>query len=455
IRPLPSFIKKLTNETGDGNITVKVNNLFNIMAMSDSDYRQLQQISCSHMEGPGIQGPLEVKLNPAFFPQYQSENLTNQYRYKDGSQCGHHETCQELSVAQSDSQEPEMMVLTNCNNGNSAEKTPCNTNRSSSRAKAIAGPRAANKENEILMPMSAGRSKSAVCVRLEERFSSLTNEMPWGQGPHKPDSPMRNLVTLIRHVQQPPGAQEQVLKPTATSGCHPEFPASVCLSVGGICTLEQAKTSGNSCPLLEAARHQEISLPRAFSFCYQQEAESAEQTQGGGSRNFPEQDCPKLGDASCRRRTGKRSHAHQWEHKAERKALRELQNAQDPCDPEETETTSWSATQARASEQELGYQQGGLSQRREKHNRMERDRRRRIRVCCDELNLLVPFCNGDTDKATTLQWTTAFLRYLQEKHGDALKAEFESEFSSRTGGRVAVPDTLQKNIRHSSLLAIK
>lgn len=48
-------------------------------------------------------------------------------------------------------------------------------------------------------------------------------------------------------------------------------------------------------------------------------------------------------------------------------------------------------------------------------------RRRRIRICCDELNLLVPFCNAETDKATTLQWTTAFLKYIQERHGDSLK----------------------------------
>uniref|UniRef100_A0A9L0JZ40 BHLH domain-containing protein n=1 Tax=Equus asinus TaxID=9793 RepID=A0A9L0JZ40_EQUAS len=49
------------------------------------------------------------------------------------------------------------------------------------------------------------------------------------------------------------------------------------------------------------------------------------------------------------------------------------------------------------------------------------DCRRRIRICCDELNLLVPFCNAETDKATTLQWTTAFLKYIQERHGDSLK----------------------------------
>uniref|UniRef100_A0A667ZI55 BHLH domain-containing protein n=1 Tax=Myripristis murdjan TaxID=586833 RepID=A0A667ZI55_9TELE len=61
------------------------------------------------------------------------------------------------------------------------------------------------------------------------------------------------------------------------------------------------------------------------------------------------------------------------------------------------------------------------SQRRERHNIKERERRRRIRLCCDELNLLVPFCRPETDKATTLQWATAFLKYIQEVYGDTFK----------------------------------
>ncbi|XP_073679701.1 uncharacterized protein [Garra rufa] len=62
--------------------------------------------------------------------------------------------------------------------------------------------------------------------------------------------------------------------------------------------------------------------------------------------------------------------------------------------------------------------------------------RRRIRLCCDELNLLVPFCYSDTDKATTLQWTTAFLKYIQEIHGDQLKQDFQSTFCGKTGLRL-------------------
>ncbi|XP_029135362.2 transcription factor-like 5 protein [Labrus bergylta] len=70
------------------------------------------------------------------------------------------------------------------------------------------------------------------------------------------------------------------------------------------------------------------------------------------------------------------------------------------------------------------------SRRRERHNSKERERRKRIRLCCDELNLLVPFCNLDTDKVTTLQWTTTFLRYISDTYGDTFKEEFKMAFSN-------------------------
>uniref|UniRef100_A0A3P9DKB0 BHLH domain-containing protein n=3 Tax=Pseudocrenilabrinae TaxID=318546 RepID=A0A3P9DKB0_9CICH len=70
-----------------------------------------------------------------------------------------------------------------------------------------------------------------------------------------------------------------------------------------------------------------------------------------------------------------------------------------------------------------------LSQRRERHNSKERERRKRIRLCCDELNTLVPFCDSETDKVTTLQWTTAFLRYITKTYGDTFKEEFQKVFA--------------------------
>ncbi|XP_072304755.1 uncharacterized protein [Eucyclogobius newberryi] len=62
-----------------------------------------------------------------------------------------------------------------------------------------------------------------------------------------------------------------------------------------------------------------------------------------------------------------------------------------------------------------------LSLHKERHNSRERERRRRIRLSCDELNKLVPFCQKDTDKVSTLQWTAAYLRYITKMYGDTLK----------------------------------
>ncbi|XP_029994668.1 uncharacterized protein LOC115422452 [Sphaeramia orbicularis] len=70
-------------------------------------------------------------------------------------------------------------------------------------------------------------------------------------------------------------------------------------------------------------------------------------------------------------------------------------------------------------------------ERRERHNSKERERRRRIRLFCDELNTLVPFCYLDTDKATTLQWTTAYLKYINKMHGDTIKEEFEKLYRDK------------------------
>lgn len=55
------------------------------------------------------------------------------------------------------------------------------------------------------------------------------------------------------------------------------------------------QSSNNSCSILEAAKHQDIGLPRAFSFCYQQEIESTKQTLGSRNKALPEQVWIKVG----------------------------------------------------------------------------------------------------------------------------------------------------------------
>ncbi|KAJ3586365.1 hypothetical protein NHX12_012764 [Muraenolepis orangiensis] len=81
------------------------------------------------------------------------------------------------------------------------------------------------------------------------------------------------------------------------------------------------------------------------------------------------------------------------------------------------------------------------SQRREKHNSKERERRKRIRMCCNELNSLVPFCKPETDKATALLWTTVFLKHLQELYGNSLKENFQSSIFGQTD-----PDRLHQEM---------
>ncbi|KAG7263843.1 hypothetical protein CRUP_013072 [Coryphaenoides rupestris] len=76
---------------------------------------------------------------------------------------------------------------------------------------------------------------------------------------------------------------------------------------------------------------------------------------------------------------------------------------------------------SREEQQEEVRLPGEQQQTQENHNYKERDRRRRIRMHCRELNSLVPFCTPTTDKATTLQWTTAFVRHIQDVYGDTLK----------------------------------
>lgn len=55
------------------------------------------------------------------------------------------------------------------------------------------------------------------------------------------------------------------------------------------------QSSSNSSSILEAAKRQDIGLPRAFSFCYQQEIESTKQTGGSRNKALPEQVWIKVG----------------------------------------------------------------------------------------------------------------------------------------------------------------
>ncbi|XP_006896938.1 PREDICTED: transcription factor-like 5 protein [Elephantulus edwardii] len=301
------------------------------------------------------------------------------------------------------------------------------------------------------------------------------------RGPETPEAgvALNNLVTLIRHppeLMNVPLHQQQnkcttfvknktAAATTAVQFTYPLFTSSAC-GASGTASLSQTQSSGNSCSILEATvKHQDTGLPRAFSFCYQQEIESTKQTLGSRNKALPEQVWIKVGEeALCKQAINKRnrSRVRQLDTNVERRTLGEIQNVGEASTAAQGTWRSAEASQSSLGEQGQSGPPGGRSQRRERHNRMERDRRRRIRICCDELNLLVPFCNAETDKATTLQWTTAFLKYIQERHGDSLRKEFESVFCGKTGRRLKLtrPDSLvtcptQESLQSSPAMEIK
>ncbi|XP_062498218.1 transcription factor-like 5 protein isoform X2 [Pezoporus occidentalis] len=294
------------------------------------------------------------------------------------------------------------------------------------------------------------KSKPAVRVRLEDRFNSIQTENPRCQEPQESGVTLNNLVTLIRQPSELIGAplyqQENKCVALGKNKISPASPSSqfpypvltmnACSTAGGA-NPSQAQTSGASCAILEAAKHQDLGISKAYSFCYQ-EIDSMKQAAGAMNKALPEEVWIKVGESLCKQALNRRSCSKisPLDPDIDRKPLSEIQNT---CDGSQSAQGPWQAAQSSSSLQMQSGIQDGMAQRRERHNRMERDRRRRIRVCCDELNLLVPFCTVDTDKATTLQWTTAFLKYIQERHGDSLKQEFETMFCGKTGRRLKIP----------------
>ncbi|XP_074868081.1 transcription factor-like 5 protein [Carettochelys insculpta] len=461
--------------------------------MTEIEYTQLQHILYSHMEAQANEGGMESRLNSAFFSasnpadqaQHQSSVHNNQAGCSSysGSQSVYPVICQAGLASDSnfmgsnqclghvDFQELRMMLLSESSLPfNEVDKTP-----NSSSVEVTGHSLVRVKHGENFAPDS--RSKSAVRVRLEDRFNSIQTENPRCQEAQESGVTLNNLVTLIRQPAELMGVplhQQQnkrttlvknktAAATTALQFTYPLFTMNTC-STPGSANPSQTQNSGTSCTVLEAAKHQDLGLPRAFSFCYHQEIESTKQTVGTRNKALPEQVWIKVGEeALCKQAINKRSRSRirPLDANVDRKPLSEIQNI---CDDQSTASAqgTWQSTQVNSSMQAQSGTHGGISQRRERHNRMERDRRRRIRICCDELNLLVPFCTADTDKATTLQWTTAFLKYIQERHGDSLKKEFETVFCGKTGRRLKLtrPDTLvtgpmQENIQNSTAMEIK
>ncbi|NXT91383.1 TCFL5 protein, partial [Anhinga rufa] len=453
-----------------------------LVEMMEIEYTQLQHILYSHTEAQASEGEVEARLNsfsspgnsadPALHQTSQSTSQEGCSSHGSGNQPVYPVICQSglpsdsssLSsnprLGYADFQELRMMLLSESNLPlNQTDKTPNSSSvdvlgHSLVKVKHSENFLGANKGN-ILVENSAlapePRSKSAVRVRLEDRFNSIQTENPRCQEPQESGVTLNNLVTLIRQPSELIGVHQQENKcaalgknkaapaPPSLQFTYPLFTMNAC-STAGSANPSQAQTSGMPCSILEAAKHQDLGIPKTFSFCYQ-EVESTKQTVGAMNKALPEEVWIKVGDDTlCKQGINRRSCSRisPVDTNIDRKPLSEIQNMRDDSQSTASAQGPWQSAQSNSSMQVQSVAQDGIAQRRERHNRMERDRRRRIRICCDELNLLVPFCTVDTDKATTLQWTTAFLKYIQERHGDSLKQEFETVFCGKTGRRLKI-----------------
>ncbi|NXQ97987.1 TCFL5 protein, partial [Sagittarius serpentarius] len=471
-----------------------------LVEMMEIEYTQLQHILYSHTEAQASEGEVEARLSSLSLPGNSADPPLPQTSLNTGQEgCSSNSSGNQSSVypvicqsglpsdsnllssnphlGYADFQELRMMLLSESNLPlNQTDKTP---NSSSvevpghslvkvKHGENFVGTNKGNMlvENSALAPES--RSKSAVRVRLEDRFNSIQTENPRCQEPQESGVTLNNLVTLVRQPSELIGVPlNQQENKCAALGKNKTVPASPSLQFtyplftmnacsAGSANPSQAQTSGTSCTILEAGKHQDLGIPKTLSFCYQ-EVESTKQAVGAMNKALPEEVWIKVGeDTLCKQAINRRSCSRisPLDPNMDRKPLGEIQNMRDDSQSTASAQGRWQSVQLNSSMQVQSGTQDGIAQRRERHNRMERDRRRRIRICCDELNLLVPFCTVDTDKATTLQWTTAFLKYIQERHGDSLKQEFESVFCGKTGRRLKMAGSdsfvtcaVQENVR--------
>ncbi|MBN3280782.1 TCFL5 protein, partial [Polyodon spathula] len=438
----------LTNEQG---LTFSTD--LNLVEMTEVEYTQLQHIIYSQMEAQvDLEGAAESRLNPGVFttsspsnqtvcqpsnPQHLEypTNAVNPSVYCTSSSQPDLASDARFITANSnhghvDFQELKMILMSDStlNNAVLTEKTP--TNCGEAPVTNLAKARHAEgmcKEHRVFPIENAkataeSRPNPAARVRLEKRF--YPSEVSRHQEPPESSAALSNFLTMLHQpseligvsLQSQPNKCNTMSKnktaPTSATVefSHPLFGANMCNSVGSFNTTN-AQNIGSLSQMLESAKHHELVIPRNFTFSYQQERETTKKTVTNQTQQVLEHVWVKLEEETSHKHTAnKRTRTRGRQANTERRALHDIQNV-----------PASQPTRAATSTRKKSIQEGENSQRRERHNCMERDRRRRIRICCDELNMLVPFCTVETDKATTLQWTTAFLKYIHEIHGDSLK----------------------------------
>ncbi|XP_040920311.1 transcription factor-like 5 protein [Toxotes jaculatrix] len=252
---------------------------------------------------------------------------------------------------------------------------------------------------------SQKRPRSAARVCLEKRFNTVSADTP-----RQLDIQSAVLSNFLTILQQSAETQEAVVHPQMQKWIKTDRSNPFEISspyVGGVfnpVTNMCGQVIGHIPHMVDPNKHQGLIIPKSFSlkFCPERVVSKAHYTSSSnttGEKHLLDKENAVATPATSRKHGGACNLAGESGSSTRKRAR--------PC--------------------------MSLSQRKERHNSKERERRKRIRSCCDELNVLVPFCDSDTDKVTTLQWTTAFLRYINKMYGDTFKEEFQKAFADEKG----------------------
>ncbi|KAL1021459.1 hypothetical protein UPYG_G00013520 [Umbra pygmaea] len=407
----------------------------NLMEMTEVEYTHLQHIIQSHIEAQatGPEGSGDARFNTTIFtvsspaPQPLATNSDAEYQTKfprdtppDATSTSVEE--QQFSIGglnlggHVDTQDIKMILVSE-ETVISAERTPttCGEVPSSVLAKVRGSVDMTKEAYDNGCAQILSRPNPPARVRLEKRFNCPTIDIPRQQE----SQALSNLLTMVHHSNE---AQEAAMhtQPQKWLRSDRGNPIELSYPHGSMFNPIAGSRQGfrNVPHMLEPNKHQGLIIPKNFTFSYQQEKRAGKVpcishlTQTEESVWVKAEDDP-VGMLALPTKRGR---------------TRGVKAAPGVV-PD-------SAGGGGASTRKRGWTPVESSQRRERHNSKERDRRRRIRICCDELNVLVPFCNQDTDKATTLQWTTAFLKYIREVYGDSIKQEFQNTFCGKTGQRI-------------------
>ncbi|XP_053096699.1 transcription factor-like 5 protein isoform X1 [Pangasianodon hypophthalmus] len=410
-----------------------VSSEFNLMEMTEVEYTHLQHLIQSHMEAQD--GTEEVRLNPPSSTDRESENsckvcpspYTSPACQPDASSSSSVPTDVQFGLVPSnhgseDSQEVKMLLYSDPSSISSlGESTPTGNGEvpSSVLAKMRCVMEAARERNDHRRVLPLGsRPNPPARVRLEKRFNCDSCDLTKKQ--ESQAAVLNTFLSMLHNSTDMPGIAmhsqpekwPKAERSAAVECTHPYTGNQVGLGLG------------HFSQLLEGSKHPECITSKNLSV-----SKTAD--------SVPRSPCIIYTD------TTNEEQVINVENEVMRKAVKRARTrgaqtlqAQDPNIMQGS--GKWKSVCIMPGRKPGRRTRPPLEikQRKERHNLKERDRRRRIRLCCDELNMLVPFCYAETDKATTLQWTTAYLKYIREVYGDSLKQGFQNTFCGKTGVRI-------------------